>query len=206
MVEITQALLEFIGAHGWLVSFLGGLVTSEEALLPLSFAAANGYIKLWVVYVFGFLGAFFCDMIVFTIGKRKWAKSLTQFENVAHLHDKFDELVVRITNKSTFKTLFYAKFILGIRTLVLFYLGLKGVSYKKMISRDLLVTAIWLTMVVALGWYAGRGFKFLLEVVQSIQLAISVIVLIIIIIIVSKKLISNFLIKIMTRNGQKQTA
>lgn len=195
MVNIQEILLFLLSDYGWLVALLGGIFAGEEVIITLAFLAANGYISIWTVFIFSFIGIFLCDLFFFIIGRMKFVENLKQFESISHFHSKLDNFIELITRKSTFRALLYTKFIFGTRIFTLILIGLRKTKFGEFILSDLIVVLIWMSVVVSLGWFAGNSFNLIIKIFNSIQIAILFLVAIIIIILLIKRWIEKELIK-----------
>jgi len=162
--------------YGYLVSFLGGLFAGEEVVMTLAFLAANGFISIWVVLIFCFIGMFLCDIFFYGLGKLKYIQDLRRFERVHKISRKIDSFVRKLSKDSPFRALLYTKFIFGTRLITLIYLGFRKTPFKLFFISDFLVGLLWIAIVVSLGWFAGSSFKFILETFKNVQFALLFIV------------------------------
>lgn len=175
-MNIINELLLLMHSHLYLVSFLFG-VLSEEALLLLAIFAGQSRDSLLVVFIFGFLGIITHDLIFFFISKtniiRKTGKKIKE-ENLF-------SFVSKIGEKKKFIALIVSKFIYGTRVPMVLYTGQRKKLYD-FIVMDSSAVFIWCSIMIPLGWFAGRGFAEVMEIVKGVEKAIGIIILFIILI------------------------
>ena len=186
----VESLLAIFSNYPSLISFLGGLLGGEETLLALSFLAANNMIPLEILFIFGFLGVYVCDLIVFSIGRFKLVHNFEKLEKHSPVYQRIDKFISKLTNESPFLALMYTKFIYGARLLTLIYLGLKKISLKQFLVSNFIVDLIWMSVIIMLGWLAGSGFKFVLDVFKNVQAAIGLVIVFVIILLIGRKCIN----------------
>jgi membrane protein DedA with SNARE-associated domain len=74
------------------------------------------------------------------------------------------------------------------------YLSRKNLSLKKFIVNCLIVNAIWTPSVVYIGWLAGKGFIFALEIIKNLETVTTIFVIIVILTIIIKKKVETRLL------------
>lgn len=192
----------FIGLfekNSHLISFLGGLFAGEEVVATLAFMAAKGIMPLWVVVVFAGFGVFICDLFFYSIGRLHFFNSLKDIKKFSVFYDNFDSVILKVTKQKPVVALFYTKFIFGTRIITLIYTGMKKVSLKKFIVFDLLICFLWISIVVGIGYLAGRGYIFISEVLKNTFIGIGFVFTLIFIIFFVKKWIAK---KLVNASGQ----
>ncbi len=183
-----------------LLSFLGGLIGGEEIIMTLSFfSAAEELLPLWHIMVFASIGVFISDIIVFSIGRMETMKNFKKLESFSKVYKKIDRVITRLSKKRVFLTLLYTKFMYGARVLTLLYLGMGKTNYKRFLIADFLVVAIWIIPVTMVGWLGGSGYRWVMTLFKSIEIAAFLIVLFIIILIFLRKWIRKALIGLQGR-------
>ncbi len=201
---LIERLIPLLSQYGILISFIGGLFAGEEVIATLSFLSAQGYINIWVVFIFCFIGILICDLLFFSVGKFRIFSKFSRFKRLVHFSNRVDNLVIKITKKSTIRALLYTKFIFGTRILTLVYLGFRGTQYKDFLKSDFIVGILWMVIVVSIGWFAGASFRKIIEIFANLQLAFGVLILFVAIIFIIFKIIENKLAKEIEENGSKK--
>ena len=195
VIEIFNILSGYLSQYPILTSFLIGIFTGEEVILILAFLSAQGVLPLWVVLVFVPLGTFLCDTFFFFIGKTRIVNRLKEWKHFSRNYKRVDEHVGKLTRERHILTLFYTKFIYGTRIVTLIFLGLKGTSYSQFFVYNLAITILWAIIIIPLGYFAGKGYTFIIDIFRSVELGLLFILLSVILFFLIKKWISTKLIK-----------
>lgn len=190
-----NSLIPFFSQYGILILILSGIIGGEEVIISLVFLSAMGLFPLWWILVFVTLGEFISDLTIFSLAKLKFFHRFKRIERLTRLYEKADKFIIKISKESTFLTILYSKFIYGTRIFTLVYLSSKKVQWKKFILSDFLVFIVWMSIVVAVGWFAGSSIKKLTSTFKNIEFTLLLLLVFIIFIIVIKKWIQKKLLK-----------
>jgi membrane protein DedA with SNARE-associated domain len=196
---IVDFILSLLSSYPEICSYLVGVFLGEETIMFLSFLSSQGYLPILTVFIFSTLGTFTSDLFFFSISKIRYFQNLEKESSLYRQYQKIDTLVGRLTKENHLLILFYTKFIYGTRIMTIMYLGVKGVSFRKFLIFNSIITILWSLVIVSLGWLAGQGYLFILDLFRNIQLAIFFILLLIIVLLVIKKWIQ----KKLTREQEK---
>ena len=74
-----------------------------------------------------------------------------------------------------------SKFIYGTRVFATLYASQQEKKFTKYFIINLLALLLWFAIMTPIGWYAGRGFTKLLDVVKGIEKLLAIIVALILI-------------------------
>ncbi|MFH1710944.1 MAG: hypothetical protein ABH840_01405 [Nanoarchaeota archaeon] len=190
MSEFVISLAE----HPIIISLLGGIFAGEVAILALSFLAAQGYFPLWIIILFFWIGEIIADMIYFELGRSRVFGKLKNIERFSSVFEKVDNFISVISRKSVFLALLYSKFVYGIRTATVIFLGLRKTERKKFFIAECLTMVIVISILTAIGWSAGKGFSLIMNNFESIQIALTVLFIVVVILVVIREKINEFLI------------
>lgn len=194
-----ESLIQLFAEYSIPLCFFGGLIGGEEIIMTLSFlSAAQNLLPLWQIMIFAPIGVFLSDIIVFSIGRFHLVHNFHKLETFSKVYMKVDKVIQRISKK-VFLTLLYTKFMYGARILTLLYLGIRKTNFKKFLISDFLVVAIWIIPITLVGWLGGSGFKLVMTIFKSIQIASITIVLFIIAVFLSRKWMDEILLKLRKR-------
>ena len=171
LFSFISSLGPLIQNYSALFAFTTSLFLGEEIILILSFLSANGYLPLWIVFVFCFAGRIVSDFFYFALGKIKISKFLKKYEN-NYFYSEVNKVFSKLNRKSLFITLLYTKFLVGMRIAMMFYIGSKGVSLKKAVISDMCAVLVWLVVLIPLGWFAGSSFKMILTLFKDLRIAL----------------------------------
>lgn len=191
---ITESILGLLVEHGILASFLAGFVTGETVILILAFYSATGGVPLWNVLIFATIGMYLSDFIPFFIGKTGIFKKIFK-GSLAKKTKKLENLFLKHTRNNLFLTILYTKFIYGASIPALIYLGHKKTKISRFSLFNLYVELIFVPLVVAIGWLAGKGFTIAKIVFQNIRIAIFLLFVLIVILVYIRRWIDKKLIE-----------
>ncbi|MFH1525865.1 MAG: hypothetical protein ABIG69_04300, partial [Bacteroidota bacterium] len=71
-----------------------------------------------------------------------------KIEKLTKLYKKADNLIMKVSKKSTFLTILYSKFIYGTRIFTLVYLSSKKTKWQKFLVSELLALMVWMSITV----------------------------------------------------------
>ncbi|SEK30649.1 DedA family protein [Streptacidiphilus jiangxiensis] len=137
--------------------FLGFLIPGETAVVIGGVTAFNGHTQLWAVLLVAILGAVIGDGIGYAVGKR-WGDTL-----LSRLPERLikpasvrqsKELIRRLGGKAVFA----GRFAAALRALVPGLCGVSEMPYRTFARWNLLGGAVWATVFVLLGYFAGAGW------------------------------------------------
>jgi len=192
MEYIKELVLAFLN-YPYLVSFLGGFFTGGHVILFLAILSAQGLIPLWIVFVFSLLGILVADIMYFAIGK---IKSLSVLKRSKIIHGSYLRArQVFEKTQSNLLILIIAKLVGGVGMFCMLYLGRKRMGFKEFLKYNTVLVFIWGTIIVTVGWLAGRGVYLVLQVYNNLKLGILMLGVILLIYYVIGELISRWLMK-----------
>ena len=80
-----------------------------------------------------------------------------------------------MSHKNIFVTLFYSKFVYGVRTLTTIFLGYKKIKWKNFIIAEIIVMFFAVSLVVIVGVLIGNGYKIALGIFKSFKIALTLV-------------------------------
>ncbi len=158
--------------------FVGSFVLGETVILTASFLAAQGWWSLQLVFWVSLLGTLASDSMWFFLGRfliktKRWEKYRERYNHVA-------EYINRKTGNRPYLSLFFVKFVYGIRVLSIIYLSAHRTSFWFFLFIDTLASMILLTVVCGIGWLVGKGYGQAIDIFHDITYAISGVVLLLV--------------------------
>lgn len=195
VIEAFNIISEYLSQYPILSSLFAGIFTGEEVILILAFLSAQGILPLWVVFVFVPIGTFITDIFFFFIGKTKSVNKIKEWKYFSNSYKKIDTHIGKLTKEKHIFVLFYTKFIYGTRIASILFLGLKGTSYSQFFKYNFFITILWAMIVIPLGYLAGKGYSFIINIFRSVELGLLFVLIFIILLFIVKKWISTKLIK-----------
>lgn len=189
---LNELLILFI-EYSYIICFLGAFIGGEETILALSIIAAQGYLQIWVVFIFCYLGIFASDTMWFFIGRIKSLSKFKKNKTINKSYKKAINLIEKTSKNQNFLLLLITKFIYGIRISTIMYVGRHRLSYKKFAFFNSIIIFIWMLIIVGAGWLAGKGFSVIIQTYKNLQLAIIILAIAIIVFYIIRILISKIL-------------
>ncbi len=158
---------ELIQHYGYLVILIGAIVEGEAILLMGGLAAHAGYLALPWVIVVAFFGTLFADQAYFFLGRRHSHRLFSWRPSWRIRAEKAEELFRK------FKTplILVFRFLYGIRTMLLFVIGMSPISSKKFVVLNALGAMIWAVLVGTGGYLFGSAFEMVLGKVKLCELS-----------------------------------
>lgn len=157
-----------IHQYGYLAILVGAFIEGEAILLLGGLAAYAGYLALpWVIFV-AFCGTLLADQFYFHIGRRHSHRILALRPSLRERASKAEALFSR------FRTplILVFRFFFGIRTILVFIIGMSPIPSTKFAVLNALGAAIWAVSVGMGGYFFGSAIEILLRKVQVSFLAV----------------------------------
>jgi membrane protein DedA with SNARE-associated domain len=167
---VEQGLTDLFNGYGphilYLLTFLVlvvcglGLPIPEELIfLAAGFAGRSLNANVMVLCAFGVLGILTSDTIPFLVGRRYGMEFLTQRHFAGILSTKNLERAHNFFRKHGSKTVFFARFVAGLRMPTYFMAGSMGERYLNFILWDLLGALITCPISIVLAFFLGAAAK-----------------------------------------------
>ncbi len=160
-MEIGERIVEFVAQlSSWtpLVAFFAPFVGGETAVLLMAFFAGEGTLPLWGVIVGSFLGMLTLDVFWFWVPRSPWAERFKRYARVSPSYRSLEARIESLSHRNDIAILFISKVLIGTRILVLAYLSVRSISFKRFIAYNSIATLIWSLILGFAGWFAGLGF------------------------------------------------
>lgn len=144
--------------------FLSAFFGGEELIIPLAILVGHGLWSLQLLFLVCFIATLFADVSWFLLG-RHGVQKRKFFQKYQRRFEKASKFFRRIA-KSEMGILLTTKFIYGTRIFSIIFLSIEGVALSRFVKLNSLVTFIWLSCIVFLGWMIGRGSALFLNLSQ----------------------------------------
>ena len=168
---------DFIGNNPILISLAAGLFAGETVILSIAILASGGLFSIWTLLIFSYIGELIADFLYFAIGRTRLIHKLNKRKKFKIGFDKTGRVIDKLTHKNILLTLFYSKFIYGVRTLTIFFLGYRKIPWKKFIVAEVIVMFLAVSLVVGIGYSVGQGYRIALNIFRSFEIAITLVFL-----------------------------
>jgi membrane-associated protein len=170
MDQLFEHFKEWGQAYGYPILFAGVLlenaglpVPGETAVLTFGFLASCGMFDVWNVILVTVLAAVIGDNIGFWIGHR-WARPwLQRGQRFLLLTPRLMELTEAYFRRYGGWTIFFARFITGVRVVGALAAGTAGMAWRRFLLANALGAALWATTISLLGYFFGENREYLLK-------------------------------------------
>ena len=182
MGYLESFLLFVIDKNPFLIAFLVPLIGGEPFFVALAFfAGASGTLPLWLIFISGTLADILDDIFWFYVPRGKIFRKIRIPGFIKQFFKKESYQFRKIEHKDLPLFMIMSKFLVGTRNIAIMSVSLNKISFRKFIPYSILSAFIWSTIVVAVGWSAGKGFVLVKEIFDSTRLAITFVIIFIIV-------------------------
>ena len=143
-------------------------VPGESALLFSSFLANKGTgLDLYYIIPIGIAACAIGDNVGFLLG-RKYGKALIRFvKKVFRQGDDDVEAAKQLTVHHGKKSIFWARFVFGFRTVAGPFAGMLGMEWRDFVVYNVLGAAAWVTAISVFGYLISNEFSNLIGYVEK---------------------------------------
>ena len=163
-------ILSLFGNYTPIISFVGAILGGEETLILLSILAAQGFLNVWYLLIFFYLGILVSDSIWYFLGKLNLLHWLINKKIISKAFLYWDNLLNRATKKSDFQALFFTKFLYGTRIPTLMYLSKERLTFKSFFVYNIITNLIWVPIILLIGLSAGKGISLAANIQNNLTL------------------------------------
>jgi membrane protein DedA with SNARE-associated domain len=157
---------ELIRSYGYLACFVGTFFEGETVLVIASFAARRGYLDLRAVIVVAAVGSLAGDQFFFLLGRIRGRALLAARPAWQARARRADEVLAQ--HRTTI--LFSFRFLVGLRMILPFVLGMGGMSAVRFLAFNVVGAAIWSLTIGAAGYAFGATLELLLEDIEHFEI------------------------------------
>ncbi len=161
--------------HAWII-FFGTFFFGETIVLTAAGLAAHGHFSVWSVVVWSYLGTVISDGGWFLLA-RPVARYLDKDRVRRQRYEKVLTWLDRRFGARPERALLFIKFLYGTRIATIVYLSLRRVGVWVFLRLNFLGTGVWLSVIVTVGWLAGKGIESLSPELSRIEYLLPVILL-----------------------------
>lgn len=170
-----MSLAQLVQQYGPWAVLAGTFLEGETVLLLAAFAARSGYLSLEAIAPAAFAGALLGDQLFFHLGRLRGPALLSR-------HPRWQARVAqarRIIQRHEHWVVSGFRFLYGLRTTLPFALGMSGVPARRFLVLDALSVALWVSVVVALGYGLGTAAEQVFsDVARYVWAALAIIALV----------------------------
>jgi len=185
---LVNSITTFISAVSYIGIFI--LMLLESTLIPLpselvmpfaGFLVALGKMNLWLVIIFSTLGSLAGSLIGYWIG-RKYSKSfIKKFGKYLLIEVEHLKKAEKWFKKYGNKTIFFSRFIPGVRHVISVPAGTAKMSLKKFSILTLIGAGIWNSFLLWLGYVLEKNWQIVYSYTKIIDMLVIAIIFLLII-------------------------
>ncbi|MFQ5523744.1 MAG: hypothetical protein ACE5F5_09215 [Acidimicrobiia bacterium] len=169
-------LLSSWALHKSWVVFVGTFFLGESVVLASAALAAQGTWSVTAVAGWAFAGTIVADTVWFRsarLGIERWTTDPVRASKLAEASSRLD----RVSGAHPHRALLFVKFLYGSRIASIVYMALRQVQVKRFVLFSGMGTALWLAVMIPIGWAIGMGFGNLGVDLRNVERAILGVVL-----------------------------
>src|SRR5947209_19035005 len=186
--HIFEFLREFLARYGYwaiaatlLLENMGVPVPGESVLLLASFLAYSEHrLRLTYIVLVAVCAATFGDNLGYWIGHKGGRPLLQKYEHLLHVPPRLLERGERLFAKYGAPTVFFARFIAGLRIFAGPLAGVLHMDWRKFFVFNMMGAALWVTVISGAGYVFGRHWPLLLTVLKRLDVAIAILAAVVI--------------------------
>lgn len=191
---LINTIIPFLGNYFLLIALIGTIISGNLFIIFLSTLSGQGIFPYWEVLLISIIGTLISDTIWFNIGKTKFINNLVKKRHFLYNYYYIKKTLQKSTEKNKFLVFLGSKFVYGTKILTLMYAGKRGFKRKDFIIYNFSSSTIWVTILVTIGWLAGKGFTKILESFNNLRSSLTIFILLIALIYMAWLMISEFIL------------
>ena len=151
----------------------------ETTLLLAAFLAFSQHrLTLWGIILVGVVACTIGDNLGYWIGHRGGRPLLERQRKLFRISQQHLERGERFFAKYGSFTIFFARFIFGMRIIAGPLAGVLKMPWKKFLLFNFLGAAVWVSTVASLGYFFGSRMQWLTEQLQEVEMALLIVLII----------------------------
>lgn len=155
-------------------------VPGETVLLLASFLAYSQHeLKLPLVIMVGTIAATLGDNLGFALGLYGGRPLLDRHQKLFHVNDATLALGERLFDKYGAFTVFFARFVFGMRIVAGPLAGVLRMPWKKFLTFNFLGAALWVSVISGVGYLFGRHWELLVRSLKQFDLGVVMVLVVV---------------------------
>jgi len=160
---------------GYIALFLGSFLEGESFLIAAAFLAKRGYLRLDLVILIAFAGAYLGDVALYYLGRKKGVGILWKFPQARRYYPKAKKLF----NRFGIWAIFITRYLYGLRFASAAFLGLVKMKKREFLPFAFLSCAVWAVLMGGLGYVFGASLEALIGQIKHYEKIIVVLIIVI---------------------------
>jgi membrane protein DedA with SNARE-associated domain len=157
-----ESLLE---QFGYLAVFIGTFLEGEAILVAAGFFAAREHLDILLVTIVAFAGAYSGHLFWFWLGRAHGVRLLDRFPRMKRHMGRG----LRVFERYGVAAILMTQWLYGLRITCAVVIGMSRISIFRFLFYQALSCAIWVTTIIAAGFYFGRAIETLLGRVDHLE-------------------------------------
>jgi membrane protein DedA with SNARE-associated domain len=178
----------YIAQYGYIGISVGTFLEGETTVLIGGIFAKLGYMNLYMVMLYAFIGTFIGDFTFFTLGKYFGKTFIERFEFVRNKVPLANKVIHKYGNF----IIFLIRFLVGIRAIVLLLLGCTNMKMSKFVLFNTVNAMGWSIIVSVIGYLFGKVVFVFVDDIKKYETVIIPAVLVLVIMLI---LIYRYIVK-----------
>ncbi len=181
MIDLSnlQIALSFLATHGYLILFILILLEGPLVTMLAAFAASQGIMNVYFVFLISTFGNIISDIIVFYVGLSGGRFLINRFKSVdPQRRSKISHLL----HNHPGKTLTVIKIVPGIPVPGILIAGASHLPFSVFFAYSATITSLFSLLLTLIGFYSGVAFGTLFQHFFSVQIFIALAVIFLILI------------------------
>jgi len=183
--DLFEALREHFTNHGYwtlaitlLLENAGIPLPGETMLLFASFLAFQHHeLSLGLIILVGTLACTLGDNLGYWIGHHGGRPLLHRYQRVFRITDEKIARGEKLFERFGPTTIFFARFVFGMRVIAGPLAGVLRMPWRRFVLFNFLGAAVWVTVISCVGYFFGRHWQRLLQIVGRANLVVFVVAL-----------------------------
>jgi len=142
----------YLEKFGYIGIFVGTFLEGETTVLLGGIFSKLGYMNIYKVILFAFLGTFAGDFTFFALGKKFGRNMIDRYEFLSSKVPIADKIIKKHGNF----IIFIIRFLVGIRAVILILLGCTNIRISKFLFFSIANSILWSIAVSIIGYVFGK--------------------------------------------------
>lgn len=168
--DFYVSLIYALKSNPIILAFIAPFIAGELGVITIAFFSGIGIFPLWTIIIFSFFGMIVLDSIWFSIVRNRQFEKLKKNKKIFTKYQNLEKRIEKFSNKSDLIILFISKLLIGTRILIIIYISLRKMSFKKFLLVDSIPTFLWALTLGYLGWFAGRGYYSIKTITDNLMI------------------------------------
>lgn len=190
-MPIIEAVFSVLTAHHLIAVFVGSFFFGETIIISAFYLAFQLQWSLWQVYAVTLLGTIASDSLWYLFGRYSTSRAKIWAET--HQKQRLLAGLKYLSQRRPILTLLYIKFLYGTRIVMILYISWLKIPYRIFLLYNTLGTAIWLYVMMLIGYLVSRGITNLIPTYSRFQALVTALIVLLLILKISSKWLARSL-------------